>query len=423
MLRPLPTAAQLRWQRSGFGVFYHFGINTFTGREWGTGAEDPALFDPAELDTDQWLAVAAAAGARYAVLTAKHHDGFCLWPTATTGHSVAASPWRGGGGDLVAEFVDSCRRHGIGPGLYLSPWDRNAACYPDVAAYDKFYLAQLTELCTGYGPLDELWFDGAGSAGRSYDWNAIMDLVGARQPEAMVFNMGRPTIRWIGNEDGLAQDPVRYAVDRIRNDNYTDAQLTVAGSYLPPECDVSIRRGWFHHAAEGPKSLDHLLAIHYRSIGLGANLLLNLPPDTRGLIPDEDAARMAEWRAELDARFGRPAPTTVRDEPDGTVTADFGAEITLDHLDLVEELEAGQRITGHEIRTEDGGLLASGQTVGVLRRHVFGARTVRRLLLTGTTDEGLLAAAHLDRILAHHTGHVRPPQLPPDYAASTEPPG
>ena len=348
MLRPLPTAAQLRWQRSGFGVFYHFGINTFTGREWGTGAEDPALFDPAELDTDQWLAVAAAAGARYAVLTAKHHDGFCLWPTATTGHSVAASPWRGGGGDLVAEFVDSCRRHGIGPGLYLSPWDRNAACYPDVAAYDKFYLAQLTELCTGYGPLDELWFDGAGSAGRSYDWNAIMDLVGARQPEAMVFNMGRPTIRWIGNEDGLA--------------------------------------------------------------------------DTRGLIPDEDAARMAEWRAELDTRFGRPALTTVRDEPDGTVTADFGAEITLDHLDLVEDLDAGQRITGHEIRTEDGDLLASGQTVGVLRRHVFGARTVRRLLLTGTTDEGLLAAAHLDRILAHHTGHVRPPQLPPDYAASTEPP-
>ena len=212
-------------------------------------------------------------GAAYVVLTAKHHDGFCLWPTATTEYSVTSSPFRDGKGDLVGEVAEACRRHGIGLGLYLSPWDRNAPQYEDPAAYGEFYLAQLGELCTDYGELVELWFDGAGSAGREYAWDRIGQLIEELQPGAMVFNMGPATIRWVGNEDGLAADPCLYVTTSADLNNYDEDVLACdQARYLPPECDVSIRTGWFWHADQEPKSLEHLLAIHDRSIGLGANL-------------------------------------------------------------------------------------------------------------------------------------------------------
>jgi alpha-L-fucosidase len=256
-----PTPGQLAWQQAGFGIFCHFGINTFYGKEWSDGTLDPKAFNPTELDAGDWATAAAAAGARYLVLTAKHHDGFCLWPTDTTEYSVKSSPWRG---DVVERTAQACRDAGIGLGLYLSPWDRNAPCYADPAAYDEFYQCQLTELCTRYGPLFEIWFDGAGSGGRRYDWDGITRVIDEHPPGAMVFNMGRPTIRWVGNEDGLAADPCWYEVD---------------GEYLPPECDVPIRRHWFWQPDDEQtlKSLEHLLAIHYRSVGLGAGLLLNVP--------------------------------------------------------------------------------------------------------------------------------------------------
>lgn len=268
-----PTPAQLAWQRDGFGLFLHFGINTFNGREWSDGTLDPTSFDPTSLDTRQWVRTAVAAGARYVVLTAKHHDGFCLWPTATTTYSVASSPWRDGRGDVVAELAEACREADIGLGLYLSPWDRNAPCYEDPEAYDAFYLEQLTELCTRYGPLYELWFDGAGSEGRTYDWEAVTALISEHQPDAMVFNMGAPTIRWIGNEDGLASDPCRYTVDSTGISIYDDgAALLGRARYLPPECDVPIRGHWFWQPDDlhTLKSREHLLAIWYRSLGLGA---------------------------------------------------------------------------------------------------------------------------------------------------------
>lgn len=232
---PVPTPGQLHWQRTGMGVFFHFGLNTFHGLEWSDGTLDPATFDPDQLDADQWVRTAKRAGAGYVVLTAKHHDGFCLWPTATTDYSVRSAPWRGGRGDVVAEVAEACRHHDLGLGLYLSPWDRNAVCYPDPAAYDAFYLTQLEELCSNYGDLFELWFDGAGSQGRTYDWQRIAALVERRQPQAMVFNMGRPTIRWIGNEDGLAADPVVYVVSDTKLDNYTTVTVDLAERlYLPP---------------------------------------------------------------------------------------------------------------------------------------------------------------------------------------------
>lgn len=397
-------------------MFVHFGLNTFAGREWSDGTLSPELFDPAELDARQWVSVARTAGARYLVLTAKHHDGFCLWPTETTDYSVAASPWRGGRGDLVGEVAEACAEAGIGFGLYLSPWDRNAACYPDPAAYDGFYLRQLTELCTRYGPLVELWFDGAGSQGRTYDWASIMDVVHAHHPDAMIFNMGDPTIRWVGNEDGYATDPVEYVIDHTRMDNYTVVTTTFAESlYLPVECDVSLRRGWFWHPEEQPKELDHLLAIYYRSVGLGSNLLLNIPPDRRGLIADEDAARVAEWAAELERRFRAPRTAAVIDDAGETVI-DFGALVTVDHVALIEDLTDGQRITGHVVLDGDE-VIAEGHTIGSRRLHAFAPRTVERLRVRLTGPEPRLAEA-----IGYDTGGATVPELPADYRASTTAP-
>lgn len=411
-----PTPAQLAWQKDGFGVFFHFGVNTFHGKEWSDGTLPASSFNPTALDAEQWVAAALAAGAKYVVLTAKHHDGFCLWPTATTEYSVASSPWRDGQGDVVAEVVAACRKLGMKLGLYLSPWDRNAQCYPDPAAYDEFYLRQLRELCSNYGELCELWFDGAGSQGREYDWTSIGALIAELQPGAMVFNMGAPTIRWVGNEDGLAVDPVEYVVDRTDFSNYTvlTAKLEEA-LYLPPECDVSIRRGWFWHPDDEPKDLDHLLAIHYRSIGLGANLLLNLPPDDRGLIPDADVARLREFAGEVRRRFQAPHPAKLRAAGPGRWVADFAQETTLDHLVLAENLLDGQRVTGHRVLTGDGRQVVAAGTIGVQRIHVFPAVTVRSLAIE---LDG--AAAVLDGVAGFATGVESVPDI--NYLATTDAP-
>ncbi|MEV6103697.1 alpha-L-fucosidase [Streptomyces sp. NPDC051940] len=401
-----PTPAQLRWQRDGFGLFLHFGVNTFYGQEWGDGTEDPARFDPAELDAAQWAETALAAGARYVVLTAKHHDGFCLWPTATTAHSVASSPWRGGRGDVVGELAEACRAAGLPLGLYLSPWDRNAACYADPAAYDDFYVRQLTELCTRYGPLYELWFDGAGSEGRAYDWDRIMAVVDEHQPDAMVFNMGRPTIRWVGNEDGLAADPCEYVTGSTDLNLYTDETVALGEArYLPPECDVPIRANWFWQPddLDTLKSREHLLGIWYRSVGLGAGLLLNVPPDRRGLIDPHDRARLLEFTDELRQRFARPLRADLTSRTEGEYVVRFPEPVTLDHLELAEDLTAGQRVTSHRILHGDT-VLAAGHTVGVRRVHAFPAVTTAELTVRLTGP-----GARLDAATGHRTGHEAGP--------------
>ncbi|GAA1488281.1 alpha-L-fucosidase [Brachybacterium sacelli] len=416
-----PTPEQLQWQRDGFGVFFHFGINTFAGKEWSDGTVPAELFDPVALDADQWVRTARDLGAVYVILTAKHHDGFCLWPTATTDYSVASSPWRGGSGDVVGELAEACRRHGMKLGLYLSPWDRNAPQYEDPAEYDEFYLGQLHELCTNYGELHELWFDGAGSAGREYAWDRIGEVISELQPQAMVFNMGPATIRWIGNEDGLASDPVEY-VTRSTDLNQYDPDVVDHGEarYLPPECDVSLRRGWFWQEGEQPKSLGHLLGIHDRSIGLGANLLLNIPPDREGRIGEDDEVRCRELRAALDARFGAPVAAAVLREPDGRVRLEMPADAGagFDHLELREWLEDGQRITGHRVTTESGRLIAEGGTVGVRRIHRLEAPASDRTLLVEVVGEG----AVLEAAYVHDAGGAPIPQLDEaDKAPSTAP--
>ncbi|MCA1306703.1 alpha-L-fucosidase [Microbacterium esteraromaticum] len=401
-----PSSAQLRWQQAGVAVFFHFGLNTFAGVEWSDGTLPAASFDPTALDARQWVAAARIAGAQHVVLTAKHHDGFCLWPTATTEYSVASSPWRGGDGDVVRELADACVEAEMGFGVYLSPWDRNATCYPDAAAYDDFYCAQLTELCTGYGDLVEVWFDGAGSAGREYDWARITGIVREQQPGAVIFNMGDPDIRWVGNEDGLASDPVLYVADWTPNDVHTDAVLGFAPRYLPPECDVSLRHGWFWHPFDEPKTVEHLLGIHYRSVGLGANLLLNVPPNRDGLIDRTDLAVLEEYSTELARRFGAPLEARIIRRDAGVWDAEFADEVEIDHLELAEALDAGQRVAAHRVLV-DSDVVCEGGTIGVRRMHSFTERAVRRLRIETDGIDPVLRS-----VRAFRTGVAAAPDMP-----------
>ncbi len=414
---PGPTAGQLNWQRNHqFGLFCHFGINTFNDREWSDGTLPATTFNPASLDARDWADAARDAGAAHLILTAKHHDGFCLWPTATTDYSVASSPWKDGQGDVVAEAAQACREAGIGFGVYLSPWDRHEPSWAnDHAAYDQLYLQQLTELCTNYGELFEIWFDGAGSEEHPYDWNAIMAVVARHQPDAMVFNMGTPTVRWVGNEDGLAEDPCWYVVDATHKSMFDSDQADLGEPrYLPPECDVAIRRHWFWHADDAAtlKSLQHLQAIWYRSIGLGANLLLNVPPDTRGRLDDRDRERLIEFGQSTQQRFAHPEVATLKQA--GTViTARFPSPITFDHLWLEEELERGQHVRHHTISLADGTPFASGHTIGSQRVHAFPAVTTDLLRIDLGTTEAQLTGVH-----AHLTGVESIPRLEdqPEFA-------
>lgn len=414
-----PTPAQLAWQKDGLGVFFHFGVNTFAGKEWSDGTLAPDTFDPSDLDADQWVRTARDLGAKYVVLTAKHHDGFCLWPTATTAYSVASSPWKDGGGDVVAEVVDACRRHGMKLGLYLSPWDRNAPQYEDPETYDEFYLAQLRELCTNYGELHELWFDGAGSAGREYAWDRIGEVIAELQPTAMVFNMGPATIRWVGNEDGLAADPVEYVTTSTDLNNYDEDVIeTGEAVYLPPECDVSLRKGWFWQPGEEPKSLSHLLAIHDRSIGLGANLLLNIPPDRRGRLDDADVERVRELAEALQQRFGDPVEAVLETGGAGAVRAQLPAGTTFDHVEIHEALEEGQRVAAHRVLLEDGTVLATGGSIGVRRIHRLETPVQSGSLVVEVDGPG----AVIESVAVHDAGDAPTPDSDIAYSATTQRP-
>lgn len=405
----VPTPDQLRWLEAELGLFCHFGINTFFDREWSDGTRPASGFQPTDFSAEQWVEVAKAGGFGYVVLTAKHHDGFCNWPTDTTDYSVASSPWRGGKGDVVAELAEACRDAGVKLGLYLSPWDRHEPCYEDAEAYDDFYCRQLTELCTRYGELFELWFDGAGSEGRAYDWGRIMDVVAEHQPHAMVFNMGRPTIRWVGNEDGLAPDPNYYACDKLAKSAFAGGaeEALAHPQCLPAECDVPIRLNWFWHAddLDTLKSVEHLLAIYYRSVGRGANLLLNMGPDTRGRISDADADRWREVRDELSRRFATPISANLAHAAD-RIRLSFDQPVSLDHLVLEEELSDGQLIDGFEVVDDAGRDVTAGVTVGHKRILAFPRRSVRSLELRLATPGGRLRSAQ-----AHHTGHESLPEV------------
>ncbi|MCL2107516.1 MAG: alpha-L-fucosidase [Oscillospiraceae bacterium] len=321
----VPSARQLAWQELEFYAFVHFGINTFTGSEWGSGGEDPALFHPGKLDCNQWAKAIRAAGMRGMILTAKHHDGFCLWPTETTKHSVAASPWKGGSGDVVREAAEACRAAGIRFGLYLSPWDRHEPTYGEGEAYNDFYKRQLRELLTNYGALFCLWFDGACGEGKNgrrqdYDWEGYYELVRALQPDAVIANRG-PDVRWVGNEAGLSRSSEWSVVpwymsrdDKIPKNispSHWDlgsrkvARKTEHMIWYPAEADVSIRKGWFYHEKEDVtvKAPGQLVELYYKNVGRNTALLLNIPPNTEGLFAKRDVEALCTLGAQLRIDF------------------------------------------------------------------------------------------------------------------------
>ena len=399
--RLVPTPQQLAWQQMELTAFLHFGINTFTGREWGDGTEDPALFNPSQLDAEQWVRTLKDAGFKMVLLTAKHHDGFCLWPTKTTTHSVASSSWKNGKGDVVKELRDACDKYGMKFGVYLSPWDRNASCYGDSPKYNQFFILQLTELLTNYGEVHEVWFDGANGEGPNgkkqvYDWDAFYKTIQKLQPKAVMAIMG-DDVRWVGNEKGIGREtewnatvltPGIYARSEENNKRlgvFSKAEDLGSRDILknatelfwyPSEVDVSIRPGWFYHKEEDDKvkSLKHLADIYFQSVGYNSVLLLNIPPDRRGLINEADVTRLkefAEYRKQAFAddrvKEGQKLWEAISNG-ERTYKLKSGSEINV--VMLQEDIARGQRVEAFsvEAQTADGWKeIAQGTTVGYKR--------------------------------------------------------
>ncbi len=346
-IAPLPSERQLNWQELEYYAFVHFNMNTFSGQEWGDGTESPALFNPSALDCRQWAAVAKSAGMRGIILTAKHHDGFCLWPSKFSKHSVAYSPWRAGQGDVLRELSDACRASGLKFGVYLSPWDRNSPLYGDSEKYNDYYAAQLEELLGNYGEVFEVWWDGACGEGPNgkrqvYDFERFTKIVRRLQPNAVIFSDIGPDIRWVGNENGFAGETCwsmlntqgfARGIGAPPTSSLNEGDLSGA-EWLPAECDVSIRPGWYYHAEQDGqvKSVDHLLDLYERSVGHNGSLLLNLPVDRRGLVHENDAARLLELRARIDGIYGFDLARRARATASDTRGNDsrFGAALAID---------------------------------------------------------------------------------------------
>ncbi len=323
---PVPTERQLRWHEMEFYGFLHFTVNTFTDKEWGYGDESETVFNPTDFDADQIVRVAKDAGMKGLILTAKHHDGFCLWPSQYTEHSVKNSPWRNGKGDVVKEISEACRKQGLKFGVYLSPWDRNHPQYGQ-PEYVTYYRNQLRELLTNYGDIFAVWFDGAnggdgfyGGAREKrtidnrtyYDWPNTWKIVRELMPMAVMFSDAGPDMRWVGNERGIAGDPGWATVNAAGRYPGGSSEGLNSGErpgtdWIPAECDVSIRPGWFYHSSEDAKvkTPAQLLDIYYKSVGRGACLNLNLPPDRRGRISDNDMQSLREFRKVLDETFAQ----------------------------------------------------------------------------------------------------------------------
>jgi alpha-L-fucosidase len=437
---PIPHERQIAWQELQYYGFIHFNMNTFSDREWGFGDEKPEQFNPTALDAKQWARVAKEAGMKGLIITAKHHDGFVLWPSAYTEHSVKNSPWRDGKGDLIKEFADACRAEGLKVGLYYSPWDRN---HPDYGKpeYIMYMRNQLTELLTNYGEIYEVWFDGAnggtgwyGGANEErkvdkfsyYDWPTTLDLVRKLQPNAMLFSDAGPDVRWVGNEHGFAYETTWSNL--MRDSVYAgmpDFDKWASGQedgthWVPAESDVSIRPGWYYHTYEDHKvrTLPDLMEIYYKSIGQNSSLLINFPVDTRGLIHEKDEeailkmaakvkedfavnlAKGAEFVATAHRGYGYEAKnlndgdfntywTTADGTAQASVEIDFGKEASFNRLLIQEFVNLGQRVKSFSLEKEVNGTwekIADGTTIGykrILRFPDTQARKIRVNFLDG----------------------------------------
>lgn len=326
IVMPVPSAAQLEWHEMEMNAFIHFTINTFTDKEWGYGDESPKLFKPSQLNVEQWITTLKSAGFKGVILTTKHHDGFCLWPSQLTEHSIKNSPYKEGKGDIVKEVSEACKKHGLKFGIYMSPWDRNRADY-GTPPYVDYYRSQLKELFSAYGPVFEMWFDGAnggdgyyGGANEKrridgstyYDWPTTLQMVREMEPDVIFFSDAGPGVRWVGNERGIAGEtnwnsitPDTLFAGKAGIEKLLETGHETGTQWIPAEVDVSIRPGWFYHAKEDSvvKSADTLFDLYLSSVGRGSTLLLNIPPDKRGLFHEADVKALLDWRALLDQEF------------------------------------------------------------------------------------------------------------------------
>jgi alpha-L-fucosidase len=350
----LPTPRQIEYQDWEFGVFLHFGIRTFYEghRDFDGQPMEPSAFYPANMNCNRWVETAKRAGARYMVLTAKHHDGFTLWPSRVSDFSVAAASWKGGKGDVIKEYVEACRRYDMRCGIYYSPAEQTERFKTsDDEAYDHYILDQLGELLRGYGEIDILWLDGCGSETHNYDWGRILGNVRRMQPNILVFNMGDPDIRWVGNEAGVAPANLFNTVTHVPFSVRTGEEAEAGGGeprWLPAECPCRMReRNWFFSDRDEHtlKSLDELMGIYYYSVGRGCNLLLNIGPDRRGLFPDKDSRRLLEFGETVAKRFERPALTLKDFKPEkNRAVFETDESVLVDHAVIQEDLAKGERI-------------------------------------------------------------------------------
>ena len=400
-----PSPQQVEWQDLEMGVIVHFGLNTFTDKEWSDGTIDPRVFNPKQLDPEQWVLAAKAAGAQYLVLVAKHHDGFCLFPSDRTKYSVESSPWKNGKGDLVRDVAAACRKNGLRFGLYLSPWDRHEPSYRLSPSYDRFYSTQLEQLVTRYGDILEWWFDGAGSEGHVYDFERYIRTLRTHQPNTLIFAdvglMPWADIRWVGNEDGVAPEENWNVVDRL--------------GYLrcrPAECDTPLHeRHWFWHPRDEAnlKSLQKLIDIYHASVGRGAQLVLGLAPDFRGLLPDLNVARLREFGQAIQKMYGNNLARTDTSRADSAesplwafdgdpetfwsapansqsavLEAVFPRPTSFDRTVVMEWLNGGQRVQKYDIQAWDGRnwqILHAGTSLGHKKIDIFRRTTAERVRL------------------------------------------
>ncbi len=419
---PIPSPKQLAWQELEYYGFIHFNMNTFTNVEWGEGKEDPKLFNPTQLDCNQWARIARAAGMKGLILTAKHHDGFSLYPSKYTSHSVVKSPWKNGKGDVVRELADACKRHGLKLGIYLSPWDR---FHPDYGtdSYNQVYANMQKELLTQYGPIFEFWYDGANGEGPNgkkqvYDWPLFHSMVTTYQPQAVQFSDSGPDIRWVGNERGYAYETMWSPLNRDeiypgypKFDDYRQGQEN-GKHWVAPEVDVSIRPGWYYHPEQDDKvkSPDSLMKIYVASVGRNANLLLNIPVDTRGLIHPNDSASMIGFKLLRDRSLinlikssdeimassrvdGHPISFVhdvnkrsfwAADAKDVMPTITFTPQnsVNLNAIVLQEPISLGQRVKRFSVKlTDDAGRVEeiNGYTIGNKRILSFRERKIKSI--------------------------------------------
>jgi len=411
--QPKPTPRQLNWQQLETTAFLHFTVNTFTDKEWGDGTESPAIFNPTQLDARQWVRALRDAGFKMAIITAKHHDGFCLWPTKLTDHSVKSSPWKGGKGDVVREVADACREFGLKFGVYLSPWDRHEPRY-GTAAYNDYYKAQLRELLTNYGEVSEVWFDGAkgeNAKDMTYDFDGYWALVRELQPNAVMFSDAGPDVRWVGNEAGNAGETCWSMINTdgmapgVADSKYLNTGDPAGKRWIPAETDVSIRPGWFYHPAEDSKvrSGANLVNLYYQSVGRNSLLLLNVPPNRDGLLSDSDVASLKAFRTILNETFrnnlvaknpkltDRKLNTFVTLPASQSLTVDLAGESSFDRISIQENIASGQRVSGGRVEYWDGRAwqpLQSFTTVGHKRLLRFPAVRSSRLRFSFTSLGG-----------------------------------